>query len=251
MVMNMNIGLNSCFSFINSQALPGTRLEPANAARRFVTISRQAGSGAHSVAELLVDYLRAHDPAAPHPWTVFDRNLVDTVLADHHLPKRLEKYMPEDRITEIADIMDELFGLHPSSWTLAHKASETMLRLAELGYCILIGRGAPVVTAKLPYGMHVRLIGSRERRVQRLQQLENLSRQDAAALVAREDRGRHRYVQKYFHRSVDDPLLYHLIINTDFYSMQEAAQMIGNAVLEHDFPRPAMAGEHALSLANA
>ncbi len=250
--MSTNIRLDSCLSFINSQFLPGTRAEPPAAVRRFVTISRQAGSGAHSVAELLVDYLRAHAPSTPHPWTVFDRNLVETVLADHHLPKRLEKYMPEDRITEIADIMDELFGLHPSSWTLARKTSETMLRLAELGYCILIGRGAPGVTAKLPYGLHVRLIGSLERRVERMQQLENLSRKEAEELVAREDRGRHRYMQKYFHKSVDDPLLYHLIINTDFFSMEEAAQMIGSAVLQHVFAKVrATPAEPALALASA
>ncbi len=249
--MSANIGLNSCVSFINSQAGPGARGESASAPRPFVTISRQAGSGAHSVAELLVDYLRAHDPAAPHPWTVFDRNLVETVLADHHLPKRLEKYMPEDRVTEIADIMDELFGLHPSSWTLAHKTSETMLRLAELGNCILIGRGAPAVTAKLPHGLHVRLIGSRERRVERMQRLEHWSRKEAEAWVAKEDLGRRRFVKKYFNESVDDPLLYHLILNTDFFSMEEGARIIAGVVLAHPFPRSTTRAEDEPALAES
>ncbi len=51
----------------------------------FVTISRQAGAGATSVAEKLIDYLSAHDPKTPCPWTVFDKALVKQTLEEHKL----------------------------------------------------------------------------------------------------------------------------------------------------------------------
>ena len=117
--------------------------------RRTVTISRQTGSGAHPVAEKLAALLQAHTPKEARPWTVFDRNLVEKVLQDHDLPERPARFMPEDRISSISDTMEELFDLHPPSWLLVRKISETILRLVELGNVIVIGRGATAITASL------------------------------------------------------------------------------------------------------
>lgn len=232
--MSDNIGFDRCLSFINCQMQPGGKagIEAEGAARRVVTISRQAGCGAHVVAAQLAEYLQAHDTETKCPWTVFDHNLVEKVLEDHHLPKRLEKFMPEDKVSEIADIMDELFDLHPSSWTLVHKASETILRLAELGNVIVIGRGANVITAKLKHAFHVRLIGSLETRIARMRRFERLDEKVAAKLVRDQDLGRQRYLKKYFGEDIDNPLLYNVIINTDVVSFETAVRMIGDAVLK-------------------
>jgi hypothetical protein len=78
---------------------------------------------------------------------VFDRNLVDKVLEDHDLPAQLARFMPEDRASELSNIMDGLFGLHPHSETLVRKTAETILHLAELGNVVVIGRGSNIVTA--------------------------------------------------------------------------------------------------------
>jgi cytidylate kinase len=198
--------------------------------RRAITISRQSGSGGHSVAEKLVTILRARDPEPSCPWTVFDRELVKKVLEDHHLPGRLEKFMPEDKSSDISDTMDELFGLHPPSWTLVHKTADTILHLAELGKVIVIGRGANVITGKLNYVFHVRLVGSLERRVKYMERLNGISHHEALELVCSEDLGRKRYLKKYFNKNIDDPLLYHLVINTDIVSFDEAANLIAQAV---------------------
>ena len=58
----------------------------AAAHRPVITISRQAGSGSHVVAEALVAGLQARDPEASPPWTMFDRDLVERVLKDHKFP---------------------------------------------------------------------------------------------------------------------------------------------------------------------
>lgn len=231
--MNTQLGLERCLTFINCQLQPaGKPLVLSNgASRRAITISRQSGSGGHAVAENLVEYLQARVPKDSCPWAVFDRNLVEKVLEDHNLPKRLARFMPEDRISEISDTMDELFGLHPPSWTLVRQTADTILHLAELGNVIIIGRGSHVITSKLDYVFHVRLVGSLEKRVEYIQQLNGLSRKDAREFVEREDRGRRRYLKKYLGKDVDDPLLYHLVINTDLVAYAEAARLIADAVL--------------------
>jgi cytidylate kinase len=232
--MNLPYGLERCRTFINTQIRPagkGLTFAQDGGRRRAVTISRQTGSGAFLVAEKLAAYLQAHTPRDARPWTVFDRNLVEKVLEDHNLPQRLARFMPEDRVSEIADTMDELFGLHPPSWTLVRQATDTILHLVESGNVIVIGRGATIITSKLDYVFHVRLVGSLEKRAARIQELEHLDKQATLELIRREDRGRRRYLKTHFKADIDDPLLYHLVINTDLVSCENAAQIIANAML--------------------
>lgn len=231
--MNAQFGLDKCLSFINCQLqspVGGARAYDQGITWKAITISRQAGSGGHAVAEKLVEYLQAQSAGSAGPWAVFDRNLVEKVLTEHNLPGRLARFMPEDSISEISDIMDELFGLHPPSLVLVRKTADTILHLAQLGNVVLIGRGAHVITSKLAHVFHVRLVGSLERRVKRLQELNGLSSKAALELAYREDLGRRRYLKKYFNKDIDDPLLYHLVINTDLISYEEAARMIALAV---------------------
>jgi cytidylate kinase len=233
--MNLAHGLERCRTFINTQLQPGGKgLTPAEQGGlwRAVTMSRQTGSGAHSVADKLAAHLQAHAPKDARPWTVFDRNLVETVLEDHNLPQHLARFMPEDKVSEIEDTMDELFGLHPPSWTLVRQTTDTILHLVELGNVIVIGRGATVITSKLDHVFHVRLVGSLERRVAHIQEWHRLGKEAALELIRREDRGRQRYLKQHFHADIADPLLYHLMINTDLVSYEKAARLIAEAMLE-------------------
>jgi cytidylate kinase len=233
-----SIRLERCIDYLKCQSqTPRTAAgEPTGGVRRMVTISRQAGTGAHDVAEELVAMLQARAPAGSCPWTVFDRNLVDRVLEDHDLPARLAKFMHEDRASELSDIMDGLFGLHPHSETLVRKTADTILHLAELGNVVVIGRGANIVTASLEHALHVRLVGSIERRVERTQRERHLDAKAAAEHVRHDDLARQRYVRKYYGADIEDPLLYHLVINTDRVSHARAARIIADAVYPADEP---------------
>jgi cytidylate kinase len=233
--MKAQLGLDRALSFININLQPtgtGQVSTREGLLRRAVTISRQAGSGAHHVAEKLAALLQVHTPPEAAPWTVFDRNLVDKVIQEHELPERMAHFMREDRTSAISDTMEELFGLHPPSELLVRKVTETILHLAELGNVILIGRGAGVVTAQLDHVVHVRLVSSLEKRVERVQEWNHLDRAAALQFIETEDRGRERYLRKYFKTDVDDPLLYHLMFNMDRISYDQAARMIADVVLK-------------------
>lgn len=224
--------LDHCRTFIDCQ------LEPAKAWQRLhsvpsrpaITVSRQAGCGALVVAKKLAALFQQETSPDDAPWTVFDRELMEKVLEDHNLPSRLAKFLPEDRATELQDITDELFGLRPASWTVIQQTSETILKLAELGHVILIGRGANVVTAKLPHVVHVRLVAPLETRLNHCQESYDMTAKAAREFCQQEDEGRRRYLKKYFQADVDDPLLYHLVINTGLVSFDAAARLIAETV---------------------
>lgn len=198
----------------------------------FVTISRQAGAGGITIGRLLNDYLRRRGKTdCTCPWTVFDKNLIAETIRTCGLPEGVEPYMSEEKIAEIDDLLQELFNLHPAQWTLVRKTSQTILRLAQMGRVILVGRGANVVTRGLAGGFHVRLIGSIGKRLQHLERYYGFKRTQAADFMKSEDDGRQKYFKAYFGKDIDDPLLYDLVINTDYLSYEEAAHIIGRAVL--------------------
>lgn len=232
--MKNELVLEKCPPFLAAHLRPNAEaLFPAGGGttKLAVTISRQTGSGAHAVGEKLAEYLQLHASKDRVPWTLFDRNLAEQVLSDHNLPPRLARFMPEDRTSPVVDAMDELFGTHPSSWNLAEQTAETVLRLAGQGNVILIGRGANIITRQLAHVFHVRLVGSLEKRMAHIQEILGVGKQAALEFIQKEDTGRQRYLRKHFGKDLNDPLLYHMVINTDLLSYDEAARVIGEAVL--------------------
>ncbi len=238
--MNTSLGLDRCFSFINCQLQSPKAIRGGDAALvKCVTVSRQSGCGAHVFAEELAARLQSQLPENAAPWTIFDRSLMEAVLRDHHLPSRLAAFLPEDRVSHVEDIIHELFSLHPPTETLVRQTAETILHLAELGNVIILGRGANIVTERLPQVLHVRLVGSLEPRVAHMRVFDKLERKEALARIEREDGGRRRYLERYFHTDIDDPLHYHLVINTDWLALNEAAAMVSDLASNHSVPEAA------------
>lgn len=229
--MNTLANVGKCQTLLDLELRPPTSHSASSATTplRAITISRQAGCGAARVAEHLSQRLQGYDPAAPAPWTVFDRNLIEQVLKDHNLPAHFSKHLPEDRVFELRDVIDELFGLHPPTWTMVEYTAETIQRLVKLGHVILIGRGAHRIIANQPGVFHVRLIGALADRLEHCQRAYEMTRSEAQAFIEREDKGRARYLKKYFAEDLDDPLHYHLVINTSKIAYTQAAELIYQA----------------------
>jgi cytidylate kinase len=109
--------------------------------------------------------------------------------------------------------------------------TETILKLASVGSVILIGRGGNVITARLPNIFHVRLVAPLEQRIEHCHESYGMTKTEARSFCLREDLGRERYLKKYFNADINDPLLYHLIINTGLVGYDDAAKLIGEAML--------------------
>ncbi len=213
------------------QSLSAIPLEKQRYGLPAVTISRETGAGAVSIGKLLVDLLnRNHRPAESPPWTLLDQNLAEKVVEDHLLPARLVQYMEEDAKFPLSDAVEQILGLHPASWSLVQYTTQSILRLAAIGHVIVVGRGSNIITAKLPNVLHVRLVAPFTKRVQYMAEDRKLAAKEAADYVHRADQGRRRYVRNYFNADVDDPLAYHLTINTGVVSYADAAKIIAEAL---------------------
>ncbi len=227
----INASLDRCLSFINSQSQPTAPAAAGKVLRRAVTISRQAGCGAVLVAEKVANYLQEHAPTPGVKWTIFDRQLMAKVLEDHNLPRYLDKILPEDRASRVQYLLADIFNVHPSENVMLKLIAETVLQLAELGNVIIVGRGANIVTAKLPHVLHVRLVAELEDRIERIARDDDKTPGEARRFCLEEEPARTRYLKTYFNVDINDPLHYHLVINTSRINYEIVAEMIGEAVL--------------------
>lgn len=197
----------------------------------FVTISRQTGACGLTIAEALAQYLQKHERRKNCVWTALDKNLIQKVIEEHGFPESYDSYFGESRFSEIQDSIEEIFGLHPSRWTLVHRMGATIFRLAQRGYVILVGRGGNFITRGLPKGVHIRLIGSAEKRLRNIEEFHGLSKKQARRFMEKEEKERAAYVRKYFNCDVNDPAFYDMVINMDALSVDKVVMVIADLVL--------------------
>lgn len=198
--------------------------------RSFITLSRQTGAGGITIGRILTEILQKHyraDSGLP-PWDVLDKNLI---ASDKNLQARLQHHSDGFRHTDSQRMLDVLFGAHREELTHIKKVSETMIRLADIGHVILVGRGANILTRNLAGGFHVRLVGSYPKRLKHIQNYYGLTRDQADHKIKEEDQARKNYLRKYFEKDIDDPLLYDVVLNTDYFSYEDAARLISHAVI--------------------
>jgi cytidylate kinase len=228
-MMWKNITLDKCYSFIQSEFRPKDKTLQLYA-KPAVTISRMTGAGGHTVASILAEYLQMRI-VGHEPWTVFDQNLVEEVLEDHQIQERITDFMEEGHKSLLKDAVELWIGSSPNSWTVVQWINATILRLAQAGNVIIVGRGATVIAGKVETAFHVRLIASLENRIERVQQAYGIDRKTALDYIKKKDAGRRRYLKAYLGADIDDPFLYHLTINMDTMGFDEAAALIGEEIL--------------------
>ncbi len=186
---------------IRSTGVPTLRTTAPPRVLPFITVSRQAGAGGNSLAEVLVKRLNARLPEDDRRWQSFDRELVEKVAADHHISAQLIDSLEEASHSWLADFfsgMSMCDDASPSEMTVFHKVCATVRALAQAGRVILVGCGAGFIAADMPGGVHVRLVAPFERRVAMMARLLGSSREAAAAEVRRRDWNRQSFFARYW-----------------------------------------------------
>jgi cytidylate kinase len=223
-----NIDLQKCLSHIQNEL--GVKESDPPEMRPSITISRMCGAGGRTVASKLVDFLQPHAPFGCH-WTIYDKKLIEKVLEDHLLSTRLAEYVPESSKSLLSELMGRMRGNRPHTNEIIEQTIETIWKLAEGGHVILVGRAANVITAGLKNVFHVRLVGSLEQRIERVEEVYEMGRAEAEAYIKSQDAGKKLYMKEYFGREIDDPQLYHVVVNTDRIPYEFAARLIADTFL--------------------
>jgi hypothetical protein len=194
---------------------------PALAPRPAITIAREFGCEAYPLAERLCEALAARTKTT---WTVFDKTLIERVSRETHLSERLLS-----SIGDASRVLDMLASTIPG-WQTHAEAYQTLagfiVRIAQEGNAIIVGRGGAVVTEGMPNCYHFRLVAPREHRVVSIQQRLGITRDDAETLVREEQDRRERFLEEFLHCSIADTRFYHAIFNTSRTTVERVTESI-------------------------
>gem|GEM_PF-399939 len=227
--MNTHSGLETAGAYLHVQMGSTGTPWTGKPEGPFVTVSRESGAGGSSLARALALYLTAHTSEHAH-WTVYTGNLIEEMLQNHHLSPDIARFLPEDKVSEIASSVGELVGLHPNLWDLVQKTNELIRRLARAGHAIIVGRGANFATHGIEHGVHLRLVGPADHRARHIARLQQMDEVAARARNARCDLARERYVRTHFNANIKDPTAYDLVIDTARVPLVESAEIVATLV---------------------
>jgi cytidylate kinase len=212
-----------------------------------ITLSRLSGSGAFVIAQELIERLnKTRLPDTP-AWTLFDKNLVQQIIEDHHLPKSLESFYSETTHSHLKSIVEEILDLHPDVEKMIEQSCKTIINLLRKGHVIIIGRAANIIGRQFDMVTHVRLVAPLEFRLQHTTKTCGLSPREAVNFIQRADTSRAKYFKRYFGKNINDPLLYDMMLNTESLGFDEAARLICDAVA-HGKERKASKSNTAISV---
>jgi len=110
-----------------------------------------------------------------------------------------------------------------------------LLELAARDNVVLCGRGAAFFLSRFPHVLRVRVTAPEGMRAQWVQQHDGLVYEAALNLVRQNDRERGARIRFLYHVDWDDPLLYHIVLNTEQISVERGVQILRAALSDLRF----------------
>ncbi len=95
---------------------------------------------------------------------------------------------------------------------------------------VVLGRGGQCIFKNEKKAFHIRLVAPVDSRVEWLQNKMKISKKDAKNQILEIDKRKAKFIDFYFHENIDDPNLYHMIINLEKSTIQEVSDYIVNIV---------------------
>lgn len=195
--------------------------------RPFVTISRQAGAGGHTLAAILLERFEQEDDKNLFgEWDVFDQKLVAMVADDPDLRVSVEALTSEQYHKAAEDFFRQIFTSSTPQDIITDRMFRLVRVIAEVGKAVIVGRAGSEVTRGLGPSVSVRLVAPKEARVAHMMELHGHTEKEATDAIDRLDSGRQRMMKRHFRVNIDDPLHYDAVWNTGRASYEEIAESI-------------------------
>jgi cytidylate kinase len=177
-----------------------------------ITISRQVAALGDEVATALAQKLG---------YKFIDRKYIENRIVELGFPEEKMKKYDERKPGFFASLVkdrDEYLDYLQTA----------ILETAREGNCILIGRGSFVVLENVPNLIAVRFVANDEIREKRLMNEFNWNKKQAQARISESDENRKGFHKNFFNIEPDNPVNYHVTLNTGILDVEEAASAVAN-----------------------
>lgn len=201
-----------------------------------ITISREVGSGGRTIGRKLAEKLGVR---------FSDKELVDELQKKLNLTvdsieefKGKKKRWLDDFIQMVAPVpMSGMLVGGDSDYISEYNLSltvndvfeaerEILNGIADEGSCVIAGRSGFFVLKGRPNKVDILITASRDKRIARIMDKQNLSRQKAEEVIDSVDKARDNYVLRYTGQSRYDARNYHIVLNMDYITEDQAVAMI-------------------------
>ena len=183
----------------------------------WVTISRAFGSGGGEIAQRL---------AARLNYPIVDKEILEVLVQEGHLRAAIVESLDE-RDRSSLEVWVE--GILRGKLQDKDDYHRTLVRLiggiAIHGHCIIVGRGANFILDS-SRGLHARIVAPLPQRIETISRIRGVDETEAAKLVEKVDAERSAFIRRLFHRDIEDPIAYDLLINTARIGMDLAVDLI-------------------------
>lgn len=176
----------------------------------FITISQMLGTDGEKIARKAASDLK-YDFYGEQELFHAAENL--EVLAD---VKTLDEKAPS--------LMERLFSERPK--VRLDRLQSVIFEAAKKGDAVFFERGSQLLLKSFSCAFHVLVVGSHERRVERVMKETGLGRDDAEKAISRSDKEKRDFIQFAFGEDWLNFHLYDLVLNTDKVSLDSAARAI-------------------------
>ena len=200
-----------------------------------ITISREVGSGGHTVGSILAKKLETR---------YCDKQLVEALENQFGLRVSGIEKLKGEKKNWLADFISKMSPM-PSAKMLGvdpkfiqefrmdvttddiFKAEVEILKgFAEMGSCVIAGRLGFFVFKDHPNKLNVFITASNQYRLERMMRKQGLSEESASVLIDSIDESRENYIKRYAGVSRYDARNYDLVLSADCHSEEELADLI-------------------------
>jgi len=175
-----------------------------------IAISRQVAALGDEVAVELAKMLN---------YRFVDRKTIENKIVDLGFPaEKMEKYDEKKPgfFASLAKDRDEYLDYLQTA----------VLEASSEGNCILIGRGSFVILEDVPNLLAVRFIAKDSLRVKRLMDEFGWDEKQALQRIEESDTNRVGFHKNFFNLAVEDPVHFHMVLNTGLFNAHSAAVVL-------------------------
>ena len=194
-----------------------------------ITISRQFGTGAETLGQMLAKELG---------YTFIDKDIIQMISKQANVSPNFVKLVESEGGSKLSKFISTLVSKTKVDSILAKERGYIddeiyldyliliIAQIADEGNAIILGRGSQYILKDHPDVYHILIINEFKNRVKYLMDNANINEKKAIRTVSNEDKRRDNLYGKLGKKDYDNASLYHLVLNVGRFTMESALKQV-------------------------
>jgi cytidylate kinase len=198
-----------------------------------ITISRQFGAGGKTLGKMIANEL---------DYTFADSDIIQQIAQEANVSPQWVESFEKEAGTKLSRVISSMVSQRWIDRILKDERGYLderiyldylvliIAKMADEGDVVLLGRGSQYILNDHPDAYHVLLIDELQHRIKFIVDHYDVSEKQAARVVNNEEKRRFSLYSRLGKKDYDNPALYHLVLNMNRFTLEQASKMICDLV---------------------